>query len=399
LKNLNFGRREFYFVLFLQAITLFFVASTLGISPSEGRVLYGDGGFVALVYGGFYDIVGRSEYTLRLLSIYIHLLNGILFFELSYRFFKKESFAFFASLLFLLLPGVNSAAILLSKAGIVIFFTLFFLYIFFRYKKVSYILLFSCTFLDSAFAILLFALILYGVSKRDGKLIAVSTLLFSLSMYLYGFDTSGKPKGHFMDTLGIYVAIFSPLLFIYFFYSIYRTSIKEEKNIIWYITATALFLSLLLSFRQRIEIDSFAPFLVLGAILLTKTFFDGYMVRLPQFRKRYRAVSFVVLGVLVLNSAILYGNKFLYNIIENPEKHFAHNFHYSKELAELLHSQNVDFVTSSNKALLNQLRFYGIKGGELYRVEDYKFSESAQKVSILYNQREISTFYVSKVNI
>jgi hypothetical protein len=45
---------------------------------------------------------------------------------------------------------------------------------------------------------------------------------------MYSFDTGGKPKGYFLDALGVYAAIFSPLLFLYFIYSMYRILIKEE---------------------------------------------------------------------------------------------------------------------------------------------------------------------------
>ena len=392
-------RESFYIALLLQSVLLFFIIGEISLSPSEAKILHSEESIIKYIFGFLFQFIERSDYSLRIPFLLLHIINSILFFDIAKKFFKKEQDAFFASILFLLLPGINSAAILVSKAGIIIFATLIFLYLFLKNKEIPYSVLMIMALLDSAFSILFLSLVIYGAFKKDGKLLFFSILLFSFSMYFYGFDSSGKPKSHFLDTLGIYLAIFSPLLFLYFFYSIYRTLIKEEKNIIWFVVATSLFLSITLSFRQRIAIEDFAPFLVLGTILLTKTFFDGYRVRLPEFRGRYKIISLVVILFLCLNASLLFVNKFFYNFLENPKKHFAYNFHYSKDLAESLKELGVDFVTSQNSALVKQLNFYNIRSGDLYRIEEFKFDDSAQEVSILYNQIEISTFYVSKVNI
>ncbi len=395
----HFGRKEFYALLFLHTVSLFFVIPSLSISPSEARILYEDNDIARYVLQGFFALFEKSDYALRLPFLLLHVVNGVLFFEVGRYFFKKEKDAFFASILFLMLPGVNSAALLVSKAGIIIFATLLFLYFYFRYGKISYLLLIAMMLIDNAFATLLLAMSVYAAANKDGRLLGFSVVLFSLSMYIHGFDTGGKPKGHFIDTLGIYAAVFSPLLFVYFFYSIYRTLIKEQKNILWFIVATAMFLSLALSFRQRIHIEDFAPFLVVGTPLLVKTFFDGYRVRLPQFRTRYKNISYLVLFSLVCNTSLLYGNKYLYYFMENPKKHFAYKLHYAKPLADALKKEGIDYVQTSDRDLQYQLKFYGITQGNQYRIEEQLFNESDQKVSILYNRQEIATFYVSKINI
>ena len=91
------------------------------------------------------------------------------------------------------------------------------------------------------------ALFFYSFKKQDKKLMYFSMIFFILSMYVYGFTTDGKPRGFLVDTFAIYATVFSPLLFIYFIYSLYRAGVKDERTITWYISMTAMVLSIIFS--------------------------------------------------------------------------------------------------------------------------------------------------------
>ena len=146
---------------------------------------------------------------------------------------------------------MNGVALLVNNGIIVIFFSLLFTYLYLKeYKVASHLVLIVCLFIDNSFAIFYIALFAYAIMKRKTDLLILTLILFSASMYLYGFDTGGKPKEYFIDTLGVYAIVFSPLLFLYFVYAMYRILIKEEKNLLWYISFFSLVVSLLLSLRH-----------------------------------------------------------------------------------------------------------------------------------------------------
>ncbi|KRS80007.1 membrane protein, partial [Campylobacter coli] len=78
--------------------------------------------------------------------------------------------------------------------------------------------------------ILFLTFFFFGIYKRNSFLLTLALVLFGLSISFYGFDTGGRPRGYFLDTLGIFAACFSPLVFIYFFYVVYRLTFKEQKS-------------------------------------------------------------------------------------------------------------------------------------------------------------------------
>ena len=213
-------------------------------------------------------------------------------------------------------------------------------------------------FIDNSFAILYLALFFYSLENKDKKLIYISLVLFVVSMYIYGFSTDGKPKGFLIDTFGVYSTIFSPFLFFYFLYSIYRAGIKNERTLNWYISATALFISLLFSFRQRIYIEDFAPYVVISLPYMLKTFFHSYRVRLKEFRTKYNILAFLIVLMLSINVILTFVNKPLYLILPNPNKHFVYQYHFIKELVEELSNRGVTNISTDNNELALRLKFY-----------------------------------------
>lgn len=384
----------FYFLLCILVVVLIFVSNTLSISYKEALNVFVNTSVLSYITNLSIYIFGQNDIALRLPFIIFYILTVLLMFKMTENYFKYEKDRFISISIFMLLPGVLSASLLVNSAIIVTFFTLLYLYYYDKTAKHSYILLFIFLFIDNSFAILFLALFFYSLKNKDTKLLVTTLVLFSLSMYIYGFNTEGKPRGYFLDTFAIYSTIFSPLLFIYFIFTIYRTGLKSEKTLTWYISTTALLLSLLFSFRQRIYIEDFAPYVVISLPFMLRNFYHSYRVRLKEFRRNHNIAVILVLSMLFINVLLTFVNKPLYLFLPNAKKHFVYKYHFAKELAYELKERNINYVYSNDKELILRLRYYGIKEGNLYFLTYDNNIEYDQSVVISYYNKELL-----KVNI
>ncbi len=385
-------------ILFLYFLLLLSVANSLSISPNEANIYYNQHHHILWYLTHFSTaIFGENNIALRLPSIIFYILSIVLMYILTYNYFTKPQDRLISILIFMFLPGMNSAALLVDGSIIVVFGTLLYLYIYKLYQKECYLLLFIFLFVDNSFAILFLGLFFYSLRKKDNILLIVSLLLFGVSMQMYGFDMGGKPKGYFVDTFGIYASIFSPILFLYFFYVIYRISIKGKKDIFWYISFTSLGLSLLFSLRQQVYIGDFAPFVVIAVPMMVRVFLHSFRIRLKQFRNKHLLFAKIMLSVLLLNLIVVLFNKPLYLIIQNPKRHFAYKLHGIDYVAQQLKSKGINKVVSSNLILQKQLYFYGIKRGSHYYITRKKPLKYFKKISIKYYKKPIKKFYIVKI--
>lgn len=387
----------FYFLLSLLVAILFFVVDTLSISYKEALNVFVNQSVLTYITNSSIFIFGQNDFALRFPFIAFYILTVLLMFQLTQDYFKYEKDRLVNIIIFMLLPGVLSASILVNSAIIVTFFTLLYVYLYEKRKEHNFPLLVLYLFIDNSFAILFLAIFFFSLKGKDKKLLTITALLFIVSMFIYGFDTNGKPKGYFLDTFAIYASIFSPLLFIYFFYTIYRAGIKNDRSLIWYISATALFISFLLSFRQRIYIEDFAPFVVISLPLMLKYFFHSYRIRLPIFRKKHNIAIVFVLLMLFINVFFTFINKPLYILMENPKKHFVYKYHFVKELAYKLKKNNIDYISSDNKELLLRLKYYDIKSGDKYYISTQQFSNYSKQITINYYGKDILNYYIKKI--
>jgi hypothetical protein len=216
-------------------------------------------------------------------------------------------------------------------------------------------------------------------------------------MYVYGFTTDGKPRGFLVDTFAIYATVFSPFLFFYFIYSIYRAGIKNERTLTWYISVTALFVSLIFSFRQRVYIEDYAPYIVISLPYMLKMFFHAYRVRLKEFRRNYNILAGLVIIMLTINVILTFVNKPLYLILPNPSKHFVHQYHFVKELAEELKNRGINSITTDNEELALRLKFYNIDKGDDYFLSLKNYNYQSERISIKYYGKELFVAYLIKL--
>ncbi|HBD8784176.1 TPA: hypothetical protein KLA21_001813, partial [Campylobacter jejuni] len=219
--------------------------------------------------------------------------------------------------------------------------------------------------------ILFLTFFFFGIYKRNAILFTLSLVLFGASISFYGFDTGGRPRGYFLDTLGIFAACFSPLVFVYFFYTIYRLTFQKYKNLLWFLMSVTFVFCLLLSLRQKLFLDDFLPFCVICTPLLIKTLMQSYRVRLPVFRLRYKIFIECSIIFLIFCYFLIVANQLLYYFINNPNRHFANNYHFAKELALELKKQDV-LELATAPSLQKRLRFYGIKNSNKFYLKALK---------------------------
>jgi len=386
-------------MLGIDALVLLLESSELSISYHEAEMLYGGFSFLQFIENLSFAVFGKSDFALRFPMVVFHILSFILLYKISQRYLKHERDRLWLMFVFILLPGVISSAVLVDNAGFVIFALLFLVYI---YEKVSigyiYVLLSLYLFIDGDFAYLFFALIFFSLHKKDKKFLFFNVVLFLSSMYLFGINTEGLPKGHFLDAMGLYAAIFTPIVFVYIFYILYRKYLTKDIDLLWFISAVALVLSLLLSFRQRIDIESFAPYLIVSLPLAAQTFSNSYRVRLKMFRTKYKAVFSISIIFLLLNSSLVFFNKNLYPLLDKPQMHFAYKLHVAKELASKLKDMGIECV-DAKKHMQLRLRFYDIAKCDTYLLSKNEINKNTStNVTISYNNKPVYSASVTKIN-
>jgi hypothetical protein len=385
-------------IIFIDVAFLLYGISSLSISYHEAEVFFDQKNFIHFIAHVSTMVFGQNDYALRLPFMLFHLGSIVLMYKISVFYFQKEMDRIITVLIFVLLPGVTSAAILVNSATVVIFFTLLFIYLYLKKRENYYAFLLPLlVFVDDSFLTLFLALFVYGFFKKEYFIASLSFMLVLASLYLYGFDMTNDPKVYFFNVFAVYAVIFSPFLFLYFFYALYRIWIKEEKSLIWYISFVALVFSIVLSTRKMILIEDFAPFVVIATPLIYTMFLKSYRIRLPELRGVLKFWFGFIFVSLVLIFGVTHLNKYLYFFIDKPHKHFAYKYHLAKELAYELKKSGINGIKTDYR-LEKRLKFYDIDKGNSYEINNKKAKNHFKSVTISYFKTPIKTFYVSKLH-
>jgi len=389
----------FFLLLGLDALVLLMETSHLSISYNEALLLYGHSSFLQYITRFFIMIFGQNDVGLRLAMIMMHLGSVLLLYLISKRYLKSERNRLWLVFIFMLLPGVISAAMVINHAGVIIFALLLYIYldrILSQRYMAGFLLLLAI--LDPGFSYLFIGLGIYYFVHKQKWMFGYTVVLYLLSINLYNVKIAGVPSGHFLDLLGVYSAIFTPIIFIYLFYVLYKRYLTNKIDKLWYISATALLISLVLSFRQRIDIEVFAPYLIIALPLAAQSFVSSYRVRVKEFRKTYRLIFGLSLIFLLLNATIVFFNKELYRYIDNPKKHFAYNMHVAKKLAQKLKEKHMDCVKTDYKMQL-RLKYYGIEECDDVHLNELSLKKAkSSDVTISYSGKAIYRANVTNVN-
>lgn len=357
-------KKSNFFALFsiflLNFIFLFIAINNLSISIYEAEIFFNENSLIAIISRFFCEIFGNNDFALRIPLLFIHFANLILLYFVSKNITKTDFEALICVGIYSITPGVIVSAILLNNAVLCIFFTLFIIFCEQKnYKILQIILLLIALFIFQNFSTFFLAFFFYKIYQKNQKEAFFILVLFIISLFFNNISINGKPKGYFLDTIGVFAAVFSPFFFIYFIYTIYRICIKGDKNLIWFIGFVSFCFCAILSFRQRLELEEFLPFCVICVPLMVKTFFTSYRRRLLIFRKKYKILAVFVIVTLLLNSSAIIFHQFFYNFI-SPKKHFAYKYDVAKDLAKFLNKNNIEISTCDEDIKL-RLKFYGVK--------------------------------------
>lgn len=385
-------------IVLVNFLFLLYGISTLSISFDEAKIFFENKSVLSFISHILTYFFGNNDYALRLPFILIHFINIFLLVKVSTHFVRYKEDSLYVVILYILLPGINSASLILNEANLVICITLTFIYFFINSYRYSYLfVLIMALFVDNAFLSLFLAVCFYAFKNEDKQLFYISLLLSCASFYIFGTGTSGKPHTYFIETFTLYGAVFSPFLFFYFIYTIFRILVKDTKlqNIVFFIAITSFSISILLSFRQKIYIENFAPFLIVALPLVVKGFLKSYRVRLKMFRKHLRFILLLCMSFLFFIFYATYFNSIFYYFLDNPKKHFAYKQHFTKELALYLENKNIKQLNIQDNKLALQLKFYGIENNNSsnYSLLD-KNSENSKLIEFKKFQKVLKQYHL-----
>ena len=362
----EFASRHIAFSVFLicliDFVFLLYAANSLSISYNEAEIFFQKHSLLGYILKLSAHFFGQNDLAVRGVMIFFHIASVALMYKVSKFYIKLEFDRIIAVLLFVLLPGTLASALIINNAGICITLALLCIYLFHIKKKILFSLFFCLAFfIDGDFLIFYAGFFIFALYKRKPPLAWLSAILFLLTLYFFGFETNGRPSGHFIDTFGIFAAVFSPFVFIFFVYTIYRIWVKEKKDLLWFIAICSFCFCMIVSVRQRLELEQFLPFCVIATPLMVRVFFNSYRVRLPKFRKGHKICTGLVMLFLVFNWSAIIFNQIFYLFLNDPTKHLTYKFDVAKELADKLKEAGVQDIATDDTRLALRLKFYGIK--------------------------------------
>ena len=362
----EFASRHIAFSVFLicliDFVFLLYAANSLSISYNEAEIFFQKHSLLGYILKLSAHFFGQNDLAVRGVMIFFHIASVVLMYKVSKFYIKLEFDRIIAVLLFVLLPGTLASALIINNAGICITLALLCIYLFHIKKKILFSLFFCLAFfIDGDFLIFYAGFFIFALYKRKPPLAWLSAILFLLTLYFFGFETNGRPSGHFIDTFGIFAAVFSPFVFIFFVYTIYRIWVKEKKDLLWFIAICSFCFCMIVSVRQRLELEQFLPFCVIATSLMVRVFFNSYRVRLPKFRKGHKICTSLVMLFLIFNWSAIIFNQIFYLFLNDPTKHLTYKFDVAKELADKLKEAGVQDITTEDTRLALRLKFYGIK--------------------------------------
>jgi len=353
-------KKHFLWLLFLYVTASLYLAYTTPITPHEAKNFYTSSDIVSyLMHWGHSLIPGF--FGLRIFFLLFAFLSLRIFYELSQRYFSKREDVYLSTALFMFLPGILTATALANVGIIVLALVLLFVLLYER-KQMLFLpfIMLALFFVHEASIIFFLALLFYSFVYKDKNLAILSTAFIIAFIYLAkGIEIGGRPSGHFIEIFGLYATVFSPLLFLYFFYAMYRILLRGKKTLMWYISFTALAFSLLLSIRQKVYITDFAPYVMISTIAMVDVFNHSLRVRLPEFQKRYRYAFYGVVAFLFISVLMIVFHQKLYNLAEEKRKHFANRIYYPYYLAESLKKKGLKCYDVKGRGYY-QLRYYEI---------------------------------------
>jgi len=354
------SRTSFIAIVMLYVLATLYVVSTTPISPHEAYTLERQNidSFLMHLFEPYFE----GFIAFRLPFYLFGLFNIALYYMLSQFYFKNQADRYMATVIFMLLPGVITSMSLVNVSVIVITLVLIFLLAYQnKWWSIAVLAMGVLLFVHKSAIIFFISIAWYAYASKKKELLYVALGAILLSLQFDLLEIGGKPRGHFIEIFALYAAIFSPFVFVYFCYSLYRIYYEKKHDIIWYIAAVGLVFSLILSIRQRITITEFSPYILVGSIFLYRVYSDSINVRLKIYQKRYKRLFYITMATLVLGSATIIFHQTLFMFFEDKQKHFAYSIYEPYWLAQELKAKNCYCYDTKVANKSAQLRYYGIK--------------------------------------
>jgi len=354
-----------YFLLsvFFYMIALAYLAITLPIGSHEATIYYGSSRELLYYLTHLFEETFYGNLAFRFPFLFFGFFNIFLFCKMSKHYFENRKDSYLATVVFMLLPGIITASILVNIAVLVITLVLLFL-IFYEKRFIvgEIIVMILLLFVHDASIIFFISIAIFSFIKKE-RLLLVSSLIFTLLTLLYfnKLEIGGKPVGEFVELFGLYIALFSPFVFFYFFYAIYRIWIRENKDILWHISFTSFVLSILLSLRQQVHMTDFAPYVIVSVVLMILSYHKSLYLRLPQFQSSYRLGFKILFGTLFLSAMVIIFHKSFFSVLDDKSKHFAYKFYQPYWQFLELKEIGKKCYTVKNQKVQYQLKYYGIE--------------------------------------
>lgn len=406
MRNFILKENKILFLLILNIAILIYACANINISYDEAQIYFSHSSFLrkqgflheltGLSMSAFGDILGL-DFAIRMPFVCAHLINLYLFYLLSRKILISHDDSILSVMIFMFLPGVLASAVLVNNAVFIIMLSLGALLCFSysRFKTLIFLLALSI-FISNAFITLYLALFFYALYTKNRAYGVLGAIFILAWLFVFDFEISGKPRGYLLDTMAIYAAVFSPFIFIYFIYALYRIWVKESKDFLWFISCVAFCLSLIISVRAKAPLEAFLPFCVIFLPQMLRLFLNSMRVRLPAFRTKYKILGAFLLFSLILQNLASIFNAPLYLLNQNAKNHFMYNYDIAKELATKLKQNDVYSVYTSDEKLRVRLKFYGIDSSFKARLSTQQCAKNASKISIEKLGKQIALFYLCK---
>jgi len=360
----HFFRRNHLFYIFIGLYFLLLVtlAVTTPITPSEARLFFESIERPTQLFIQTGYSLSSTEFGLRSIFLLLGTVNGVLYYKITSYFFSRDSDRYLVTTLYLSLPGVIASTVMANDAVIISTLLLLFIFGFLRanwWISTISLLFLSCVHWSSY--ILYLGLILYAFSTLNKRLFFAS--MISLVLYFsFGIHTPDVGiRSYFLDIFGMYAAVFSPLLFIYLFYALYRVLLRGDRDIIWYISFMGLIVSMLLSFKFRIKIIDFSPYIMIGIIPMMGIYHSSLRVRMRRFQGGYRVLFWTVTSMLVLSSMSIILHQPIYRIAGKINYSIVAPVYEPYDRAKRLKAEDKSCANGIRERSLHQMRYYGIK--------------------------------------
>lgn len=379
----RFDRFDFYFLItaIFSLLSLIYLISGASISYKEAMILEQNKALIAKLANfsieRFEAHLGK-DFALKLPNLIFYSLNLALIYLISNRILKYKSDSVLCVVIYAIIPGVIMQGSILNESALMLCIVLLICFVELTpCKKIAYPLLALAVFIDESAFMLFLALFFYALLKDNDEshfitriktnlalnknILIFALLCFALNLYCYGIDISGRPRGKFLDIFSELALLYSPLLFVYFIYTIYRNFTKYKANLLLYVSGTSLLVSVILSIRQDIDKEIFMFMSLCGIPLMIRQMLSDIRLRLPTFRLNYKRRFIIVMVVLFLEAGLLVFSKQIYRF-SNDDEIFLNQFYIAKEIANELKARDISRVSVEGR-MQKRLAFYGIKDG------------------------------------